>query len=158
MSPPLTPDADEARRQLTDELNNPAYANVGSWMMRRETMGVIRQLADGSGSNLSWADGLADGTPPGAPVATLRFRVRMPDGQVAVIEEARAGRQRLAFTSLYYESGGNRATRRDGQDGGAGPGTSGSLANAARPALRPRREPGAGPDILRAHPERSWVD
>ena len=47
------------------------YANVGSWMMRRETMGVIRQLADGSGSNLSWADGLADGTPPalmGRPV------------------------------------------------------------------------------------------
>ena len=32
MSPPLTPDADEARRQLTDELNNPAYANVGSWI------------------------------------------------------------------------------------------------------------------------------
>lgn len=47
------------------------YASVGSWMMRRETMGVIRKLADGSGSNLSWADGLADGTPPtlmGRPV------------------------------------------------------------------------------------------
>ncbi len=32
MSPPLTPDADEARRQLTDELSNPVYANVGSWI------------------------------------------------------------------------------------------------------------------------------
>lgn len=32
MSPPLTPDADEARRQLADELSNPIYANVGSWI------------------------------------------------------------------------------------------------------------------------------
>lgn len=47
------------------------YANVGSWMMRRETMGLIRRLADDSGTKLSWADSLADGTPPtlmGRPV------------------------------------------------------------------------------------------
>ena len=47
------------------------YASVGSWLMRRETMGAIRKLADGSGSNLSWADSIADGTPPtlmGRPV------------------------------------------------------------------------------------------
>lgn len=47
------------------------YASVGSWMMRRETMGLIRELADGSGTSLSWADSLADGTPPtlmGRPV------------------------------------------------------------------------------------------
>lgn len=32
MSPPLTPDADEARRQLADELTNPVYADVQNWI------------------------------------------------------------------------------------------------------------------------------
>ncbi|HRA75503.1 MAG TPA: DUF4129 domain-containing protein, partial [Propionicimonas sp.] len=32
MSPPLTPDADQARQQLADELSNPIYADVGSWL------------------------------------------------------------------------------------------------------------------------------
>lgn len=32
MSPPLTPDADEARRQLAEELSNPIYADPQSWI------------------------------------------------------------------------------------------------------------------------------
>ena len=32
MSPPLIPDADEARRQLADELANPVYADVQNWI------------------------------------------------------------------------------------------------------------------------------
>jgi HK97 family phage major capsid protein len=48
------------------------YASVGSWMMKRETMGIIRKLADVSVSNRTlWSDSLANGTPPtllGRPV------------------------------------------------------------------------------------------
>jgi HK97 family phage major capsid protein len=48
------------------------YASVGSWMMRRETMGVIRKMADAStGNRTLWSDSLANGTPPtllGRPV------------------------------------------------------------------------------------------
>lgn len=49
------------------------YAANGSWIMRRETMGLIRKMADvviGSKGPL-WSDGLANGTPPsllGRPV------------------------------------------------------------------------------------------
>lgn len=32
MSPPLIPHADEARRQLADELANPIYADVQNWI------------------------------------------------------------------------------------------------------------------------------
>lgn len=32
MSPPLTPDADEAHRQLAEELSNPIYADPQSWI------------------------------------------------------------------------------------------------------------------------------
>lgn len=32
MSPPLTPGADEARQQLSDELSKPVYADVRSWL------------------------------------------------------------------------------------------------------------------------------
>jgi len=40
------------------------YANVGAWMMKRSTMGVIRKLADASTSNRTvWSDSLANGTP-----------------------------------------------------------------------------------------------
>ncbi|WP_316227871.1 MULTISPECIES: phage major capsid protein [unclassified Bradyrhizobium] len=40
------------------------YASVGSWLMRRETMGIIRKLADGSTANRTiWSDSLANGTP-----------------------------------------------------------------------------------------------
>lgn len=40
------------------------YASVGSWMMRRETMGIIRKLADASTANRTiWSDSLANGTP-----------------------------------------------------------------------------------------------
>lgn len=40
------------------------YANVGAWMMKRSTMGFIRQLADVSPVRRSmWSDSLANGTP-----------------------------------------------------------------------------------------------
>ncbi|WFU69447.1 phage major capsid protein [Bradyrhizobium sp. CB2312] len=40
------------------------YANVGAWMMKRSTMGFIRQLADVSPLRRSmWSDSLANGTP-----------------------------------------------------------------------------------------------
>ena len=32
MSPPLTPDAAEARRQLAEELSKPIYADVQNWI------------------------------------------------------------------------------------------------------------------------------
>lgn len=35
MSPPLTPDADDARRQLADELSKPIYADVQNWLMEQ---------------------------------------------------------------------------------------------------------------------------
>ena len=48
------------------------YALVGGWMMRRETMGIIRKLADASTTHRTlWSDSLANGTPPtllGRPV------------------------------------------------------------------------------------------
>jgi HK97 family phage major capsid protein len=40
-----------------------AYAANGSWMMRRETMGVIRAAADNATKGTLWSDGLANGTP-----------------------------------------------------------------------------------------------
>jgi HK97 family phage major capsid protein len=39
------------------------YAANGSWIMRRETMGVIRAAADGVTKGAIWADSLANGTP-----------------------------------------------------------------------------------------------
>lgn len=39
------------------------YANVGSWMMKRETMGLIRKLADNATKGTLWSDSLANGTP-----------------------------------------------------------------------------------------------
>lgn len=40
-----------------------AYAANGSWLMRRETMGIIRAAADVEGSGALWSDSLANGTP-----------------------------------------------------------------------------------------------
>jgi HK97 family phage major capsid protein len=40
-----------------------AYAANGSWMMRRETMGLIRAAADNATKGTLWSDGLANGTP-----------------------------------------------------------------------------------------------
>lgn len=40
-----------------------AYAANGSWIMRRETMGVIRAAADNATKGNLWSDGLANGTP-----------------------------------------------------------------------------------------------
>jgi HK97 family phage major capsid protein len=40
-----------------------AYAANGSWLMRRETMGVIRAAADAAGNGTFWSDSLANGTP-----------------------------------------------------------------------------------------------
>lgn len=39
------------------------YASVGSWLMRRETMGMIRKMADATGAAALWSDSLANGTP-----------------------------------------------------------------------------------------------
>lgn len=40
------------------------YANVGAWMMKRSTMGMIRKLADASTTRRSiWSDSIAKGTP-----------------------------------------------------------------------------------------------
>lgn len=39
------------------------YAAQGSWMMRRETMGIIRSAADAAGNGTLWSDSLANGTP-----------------------------------------------------------------------------------------------
>ncbi|MBU4365243.1 MAG: DUF4129 domain-containing protein [Actinobacteria bacterium] len=55
MSPPLTPDADEARRQLTEELSKPIYADPGSWLLD-----VWNRVLD-------WLSG---GTPPSAGLST----------------------------------------------------------------------------------------
>jgi HK97 family phage major capsid protein len=40
-----------------------AYAANGSWIMRRETMGVIRAAADNATKGTLWSDSLANGTP-----------------------------------------------------------------------------------------------
>lgn len=40
-----------------------AYAANGSWVMRRETMGVIRAAADNANKGTLWSDSLANGTP-----------------------------------------------------------------------------------------------
>jgi HK97 family phage major capsid protein len=40
-----------------------AYAANGSWLMRRETMGVIRAAADNATKGTLWSDSLANGTP-----------------------------------------------------------------------------------------------
>jgi len=40
-----------------------AYASVGSWLMKRETMGVIRAAADNANKGTLWSDSLANGTP-----------------------------------------------------------------------------------------------
>jgi hypothetical protein len=55
MSPPLTPDADEARRQLAEELSKPIYADPGSWLLD-----VWRRVLD-------WLSG---GTPPSNGLST----------------------------------------------------------------------------------------
>jgi HK97 family phage major capsid protein len=40
-----------------------AYASQGSWLMKRETMGIIRAAADTTTKGTLWSDGLANGTP-----------------------------------------------------------------------------------------------
>jgi HK97 family phage major capsid protein len=40
-----------------------AYAANGSWIMRRETMGIIRAAADNATKGTLWSDSLANGTP-----------------------------------------------------------------------------------------------
>lgn len=40
-----------------------AYAANGSWLMRRETMGLIRAAADNATKGTLWSDSLANGTP-----------------------------------------------------------------------------------------------
>lgn len=56
MSPPLTPDSDEARRELARELSNPIYADPGSWIDD-----FLRRLMDWlTGGNLP-SEGLSTG-------------------------------------------------------------------------------------------------
>jgi hypothetical protein len=69
----------------------------------------------------------------------------LADGTIAVIEEVRAGRQQLAFKSLYFVRG--------GEGGAPGAATSGPSPG-LRPPSRPQREPGGAasdvsPDLAR---------
>jgi hypothetical protein len=56
VSPPLTPDADEARRQLADELAKPIYADVQSWISDQ-----FRKLLDWLTGNPDSAGALSSG-------------------------------------------------------------------------------------------------
>lgn len=56
MSPPLTPDADEARRQLADELSKPVYADVQNWLVDQFNK-LIDWLTGGTSSSGSLSSG-----------------------------------------------------------------------------------------------------
>lgn len=56
MSPPLTPDSDEARRELAHELSNPIYADPGSWIND-----LINRLLDWLSGTTPPAEGLSTG-------------------------------------------------------------------------------------------------
>jgi hypothetical protein len=71
----------------------------------------------------------------GLPI--IRAQKNLPDGRVAIVEEVRAGRQRLAFKSLYFEQGGGApGTSRSGPD------------PTPRGSPRPQREPGNADDSV----------
>lgn len=58
MSPPLTPDAEQARRLLSDELSKPIYADARGWLMDQ-----LRRL-------LEWLSGMPDSAGPSAPLSS----------------------------------------------------------------------------------------
>jgi hypothetical protein len=73
----------------------------------------------------------ADRVEPAATRNGLLFRVPLPEGLIAVIEQVGAGRRRLALKTMFFERG-------------AGPGAPGSAPREPPPAVRPGREPGPG--------------
>jgi len=85
MSPPLVPDADEARRQLADELANPVYADVQNWISDQ-----FRKLVD-------WLVG--DPSPAGS----------LSSGQLAALVITLVG---IAAVVIWFSTGGVRAERR----------------------------------------------
>jgi hypothetical protein len=85
MSPPLIPDADEARRQLADELANPIYADVQNW------------IADQFRKLLDWLVG--DPSPAGS----------LSSGQLTALVITLVG---IAALAIWLSTGGLRAERR----------------------------------------------
>jgi Domain of unknown function (DUF4129) len=85
MSPPLIPDADEARRQLADELANPIYADVQNWISDQ-----FRKLLD-------WLVG--DPSPAGS----------LSSGQLTALVITLVG---LAAVAIWLSTGGLRAEHR----------------------------------------------
>lgn len=85
MSPPLVPDADEARRQLADELANPIYADVQNW------------IADQFNKLLDWLVG--DPSPAGS----------LSSGQLTALVITLVG---IAAVAIWFSTGGVRAERR----------------------------------------------
>ncbi len=85
MSPPLIPDAPEARRQLADELANPIYADVQNW------------LADQFRKLLDW---LVGGPSPAGSLSS---------GQLTALVVTLVG---LAAVIIWFSTGGIRAERR----------------------------------------------
>ncbi len=85
MSPPLIPDAEEARRQLADELANPIYADVQNW------------IADQFRKLLDWLVG--DPSPAGS----------LSSGQLTALVITLVG---IAAVAIWLSTGGVRAERR----------------------------------------------
>jgi hypothetical protein len=85
MSPPLIPDAPEARRQLADELANPIYADVQNW------------IYDQFGKLLDWLVG--DPSPAGS----------LSSSQLTALVITLVG---LAAMVVWFSTGGLRAERR----------------------------------------------
>lgn len=72
-----------------------AYAANGSWLMRRETMGVIRAAADGVTKGAIWADSLANGTP-----ATLLGRPVYESVDMSLLPTATGTTYPIAFGDM----------------------------------------------------------
>lgn len=92
MSPPLTPNSDEARRELAHELSNPIYSDPGSWIDD-----LINRLLD-------WLTG---GTPPteGLSTGQLVALIVVAAALAAVVVWALLGpvrsRRRARGTALF---------------------------------------------------------
>jgi HK97 family phage major capsid protein len=78
--------ADVTADQLIDLYHSvpSVYANAGTWLMQRATMGVVRKLKSSTGNYL-WVDALSPGNPPtllGRPVLEMPdlFRAGSPAG------------------------------------------------------------------------------
>ncbi len=116
MSPPLIPDADEARRQLADELANPIYADVQNW------------IADQFGKLLDWLVG--DPSPAGS----------LSSGQLTALVITLVG---LAAMVVWFSTGG--APRRAPQCGAPCSPTRSARPTSSAPTLRGSRRPTSGP-------------